>query len=224
VIRRREFITLLGSGAATWPIAARAQQRGRMQRVGVLVPYAVSDPEGQSRVTSFQRGLKELGWTEGGNVQIEVRWTAGDADRMRVYATELVALSPDVIMAIGLTPVLALRQASHTVPIVFTAVADPVSGGVVESLARPGGNTTGFSNMEFGTAAKWLELLKEIAPHVMRVAIVRENIPTGIGLFAVIQERAPSFGIEAIPSQSQFKMLVRLSAESRRLRARRMLA
>ncbi len=168
-MRRREFITLLGGAAAAWPLAARAQQRERMRRIGVLLSAAADDPEGQARITAFVQELQRLGWTDGRNMLIDVRWAAGKADDTRKYATELVALAPDVILASGGSVVGALLQLTRTVPIVFTQTTDPVGAGFVDSLARPGGNVTGFTNFEFGISGKWLELLKEIAPGVTRV-------------------------------------------------------
>jgi putative tryptophan/tyrosine transport system substrate-binding protein len=199
-MRRREFLGLIGGAAVTRPLAARAQQPGGMKRVGVLIPLTADDPESQRRVTAFVQGLQELGWTDGRNVRIDIRWTAGDADRMRRFAVELVALAPDVILASGGTVVAALLQASRTAPIVFTLTPDPVGAGFVASLARPGGNATGFTGFEYGLSAKWLELLKEIAPRVSRAAVLRDaTIPQGVGQFAVMQAAAPSFGIELRP-------------------------
>jgi ABC-type uncharacterized transport system substrate-binding protein len=199
-MKRRDFITLLGGAAAAWPLAARAQQAERVRRIGVLVPLTADDPESQRRVTAFVQGLQELGWTDGRNVRIDIRWTAGDADRMRRQAVELVALGPDVILASGGTVVAALLQASRAVPIVFTLTPDPVGAGFVASLARPGGNATGFTGFEYGLSAKWLELLKELAPRVTRAAILRDaSIPQGVGQFAVMQAAAPSLGIELRP-------------------------
>ena len=201
MIRRREFITLLGGGAAAaLPLAARAQQGERMRRVGVLMAIAADDPQSQRRLTAFVQGLQELGWTDGRNIRIETRWTAGDTDRMRRHAAELVALAPDVILASGGTVVGALLEASRTTPIVFTLTVDPVGAGHVASLARPGGNATGFTGYEYGLAAKWLELLKEIAPRVTRAAVLRDAIlPQGVGQFAIIQAAAQSFGVELRP-------------------------
>jgi ABC-type uncharacterized transport system substrate-binding protein len=194
-VKRREFITLLG-GAAAWPLAARAQQGERMRRIGVLMSVADS-PEGAARLAAFLKGLQQLGWTEGRNVQIDRRWGAGDAERARRYAAELVALGPDVILASGDHSVVASQQATRTVPIVFTVVSDPVGTGYVETLARPGGNMTGFTLFEYSTSAKYLELLKEIAPGVKRAAVVREaGTATGTGQFAAIQAAAPALGIE----------------------------
>ena len=198
-MRRREFITFLGSAAATWPFAARAQQGERVRRVGVLMNIAENDPQATVGLSAFERGLAERGWALGSNMQIEYRWGAGDADRYRRYAPELVALSPDVIVAVGGTAVGALQQASRTVPIVFVAVTDPVSRGLVASLARPGGNTTGFVEFEYSICAKWPEMLKQIAPSVTRAAVIRDPIEfSGIGQLAAIQSVAPSFGVEII--------------------------
>jgi putative ABC transport system substrate-binding protein len=168
--RRREFITLIG-GAALSPLAARAQQPERMRRIGVLMPTA-NDAEGQARIAAFQRGLAELGWIDGRNVRIDYRWSSADSERMRAFATDLVALAPDVILANGSTPVAALRGATSRIPIVFTQVADPVGSGLVENLARPGANITGFTNFEYAMAGKWLGALKEIAPRVTRVGVL----------------------------------------------------
>jgi putative tryptophan/tyrosine transport system substrate-binding protein len=199
-MKRREFITLLGGATASWPIAARAQQSDRMRRIGVLMALASDDPEGQARLVAFVQGLQESGWTDGRNVRIDTRWAAGDADRFRRYAAELAALAPDVILASGGTGAGALLQATRTVPIVFTQTNDPVGAGYVDSLARPGGNATGFTNMEYGVSGKWLELLKEIAPRVTRAAVLRDpTIPQGIGQFGAIQAVAPSFGVELRP-------------------------
>jgi putative ABC transport system substrate-binding protein len=198
-MKRREFITLLGGAAAAWPLAARAQQGERMRRIGVLMNLAADDPQSPVRIATFLLGLQESGWTDGRNLRIDYRWGAGDPDRYRRYAAELVALAPDVILAVGasLGPLL---QATRTVPIVFTVVADPVGAGLVASLAQPGGNATGFTHFEYGVSAKWLELLKEIAPRVTRAAVLRDpTIPEGIGQFAIIQAVAPSLGVELRP-------------------------
>jgi ABC-type uncharacterized transport system substrate-binding protein len=198
-MRRREFITLLG-GAAAWPLAAHAQQRERMRRIGVLIPYAADDPEGQARIAAFLQGLQQLGWTEGRNVRIDYRWSAGDADRARRYAAELVALAPDVILASGTSTVGPLLQATRTVPIVFPVIGDPVGAGFVDSLARPGGNATGFMSREYSLSGKWLELLKEIAPSVTRVAVLRDAaLSVGPVQFGVIQAVAPSLRVEVNP-------------------------
>jgi putative tryptophan/tyrosine transport system substrate-binding protein len=198
---RRQFITLIGSAAAAWPLAARAQQAERMRRIGVFMNLASDDAEGQSRNAAFLQGLQELGWSVGRNVRIDYRWGAGtfDADRMRKDAAELLALAPDVVMATAAPIVSALQQASRTVPIAFAGVIDPVGAGLVASLARPGGNATGFTLFEYGIGAKWLELLKEISPGVKRVAVLREPTVAGIGQLAAIQTAAPSFGVELQP-------------------------
>jgi putative tryptophan/tyrosine transport system substrate-binding protein len=196
-VKRREFITLLG-GAAAWPLAARAQQAEQMRRIGVLVSGAASNPDVQVWLAAFLQGLLQLGWIEGRNLQIEYRLGAlGDAERTRKYAAELVALAPDVIFASGTAQVGPLLQTTRTVPIIFTLVADPVGAGFVDSLARPGGNATGFVQYEYGLSGKWLELLKEIAPRVTRAAVLRDAaITAGVGLWGAIQTAAPSFGIE----------------------------
>ena len=197
-MNRRAFIALLGSAAA-WPLAVRAQQPGRVRRIGVLMTGVAGDSEGQARLTGFLQGLQEFGWTAGRNARIDYRWAADNADR-RKYAAELVALAPDVILASTSASVAALEQASRTLPIVFASVTDPVGQGFVASLARPGGNTTGFALYEYGFSAKWLELLKEIAPRVTRVAVVRNAAnPSEVPQFAAIQAVAPSLGVELIP-------------------------
>jgi putative tryptophan/tyrosine transport system substrate-binding protein len=198
-MRRRELITLLG-GAAVWPLAARAQQPERMRRIGVLMNLAADDTEGQSRLIAFVQGLQQLGWSDGRNMRIDTRWAAGDVDRFRKYADELLALAPDVILASATPSVLAVQQVTRAVPIVFVGVADPVGAGLVDSLAHPGGSATGFSVFEFGISAKWLELLKEIAPGVRRAAVIRDSgLATGVGQLAAIQTAAPSFGVELSP-------------------------
>jgi putative ABC transport system substrate-binding protein len=196
---RREFITLLGGAAAAWPLAARAQQPERMRRIGALMAQAEDDPDRAVRVAAFAQGLQQLGWTIGGNVRIDYRWATSDVERSR-YAVELVALKPDVLFATSGATVGALQQATRTAPIVFVTVIDPVGGGWVASLARPGGNATGFSQSEFSLSGKWLELLKEIAPRITRVAVIRDpSVPAGSGRFAAIQTVAPSLGIELTP-------------------------
>src|SRR5262245_58222904 len=170
-MRRREFITLLGGAAATWPLVARAQQGERMRRIGALLNVAADDPESLTRVTAFAQGLQQLGWIDGRNVRIDYRWGGADVERIRRYAAELLALAPDVIVSSGTPAVAALEQATSTVPIVFVQVPDPVGSGHVESLARPGGNATCFATFEYGFGGKWLELLKEISPHVTRTAV-----------------------------------------------------
>jgi putative tryptophan/tyrosine transport system substrate-binding protein len=199
-LKRREFIMLLGGAAASWPLAASAQQEGRVRRIGVLLSFAADDPEALASVGAFLQGLQQLGWTDGRNVRIDYRMTAGDADRSRRYAAELVALAPDVILAMGISTVGPLLQANRTVPIVFANVIDPVGAGFVASMARPGGNTTGFTNYEYGMSAKWLELLKQIAPRVTRVAVMRDpSLTSGTAMLAAIQAVAPSFGVELSP-------------------------
>jgi putative ABC transport system substrate-binding protein len=182
------------------PVAARAQQAERMRRVGVLTNLAADDAEGQGRNTAFAQALAQLGWTVGHNLRIEHRWAAADNERIRRYAAELVALAPDVILATGAAGVAPLLQATHTVPVVFVLVPDPVGAGFVDSLARPGGNATGFVQFDYGISGKWLELLKEIAPGVTRVAVLRDPATTaGQGQIGAIQAMAPSFGVEVIP-------------------------
>src|SRR6478609_3711395 len=193
-IERRKFLATLGGAAAAWPLAARAQQGKRTRRVGVLMNLAADDPEGQTRIAAFRQQLQQLGWADGRDVRIDYRW-AGDAGRFHRYAEELLALAPDVILASAPPSVQALRQVSRTVPIVFANVGDPVALGFVDSLARPGGNTTGFTPYEFGFAAKWLELLKEIAPRVTRVAVLRD-LTIGPAHLSAIQAVAPSFNVE----------------------------
>jgi putative ABC transport system substrate-binding protein len=193
---RREFIALLGGAAATWPLAVRAQQTRAMRRIGVLTPYPADD----ARLTAFAQALQQSGWTVGQNVHIDYRWGPGNAETMRKYATELVALAPDVVLASTSAAVPPLLEASRTVPIVFAGVADPVAAGFVESLARPGGNATGFTVYEYSISGKWLELLKEVAPRVMRAAVLRElGIAPGLAQFGAIQALAPSLGVELRP-------------------------
>jgi putative ABC transport system substrate-binding protein len=199
-VKRREFITLIGGAAAAWPLAAsRAQQPEQMRRIGVATGTAADDPDGQARLRGFLQGLKQSGWTEGRNVRIDARWGAGDADLYR-NAAELIALAPDVILASGDSTVGPLLRATRTVPIVFAQVADPVGGGFVDSLARPGGNATGFMNFEYSLGGKWLELLKEITPGLTRAAVLRDPVlPSGTGQFAAIQAVAPSLRMEVSP-------------------------
>jgi putative ABC transport system substrate-binding protein len=196
-VSRREFITILGGAALAGSLSARAQAPDRMRRIGNFMHIAETDRESPARIAAFLQRLQELGWSDGGNVQIVTRWAAGDAERFRSYAAELVALAPDVILTSASPTVSALQHATRSVPIVFVQVIDPVGAGFVASLARPGGNVTGFTAFEYGMSAKWLELLKEIAPRVKRVAVVRDpSIAAGIGQFAAIQVAAPSFGVE----------------------------
>ena len=197
-MRRREFIAGLGSAAA-WPMAARAQQVERMRRIGVLLPAAADDAEFQARLGAFLQALALLGWTIGRNVQIDTRWAGANADDARKYAAELVALTPDAILVYGGRAVGAMLQATRTVPIVFPVASDPVGNGFVDSLARPGGNVTGFMSYEFNLPAKWLELLKQIAPILTRVAVLRDNTQSNVGQFAVIQAMASSLSVEVNP-------------------------
>ena len=199
-MKRREFITLIG-GAAAWPLAARAQQPSATKRVGVLMSLAESDPEGQARLIAFRDGLRQRGWVEGRNLRIDVRWTAGDAERIRASVAELVTLAPDVILASGGSVVGPMIQANSIIPIVFAQVTDPVEAGYVSNLARPGGNVTGFLQLEYGLSEKWLELLREIAPNVKRIAVIRDpGIPAGKGLYEAIHSVAPRLGVDAIPA------------------------
>jgi ABC-type uncharacterized transport system substrate-binding protein len=195
-----DYSPLLGGAAAAWPLAARAQQGNRMRRIGVLLTLATDDPEGQARIAAFLQGLQQLGWTDGRNVQIDTRWAGGNANDIRRHAVELAGLSPEVILANGSAAVAPLLQATRAVPIVFVVVPDPVGAGFVESLARPGGNATGFTPFEYGIGVKWLELLKQIAPRVTRAAVLRDaSLTSGTGQFAAIQAVAPSLGTEASP-------------------------
>jgi putative ABC transport system substrate-binding protein len=198
-MKRREFIKMLG-GSALWPPAALAQQSDRMRRIGVLMAYAEDNPDGKPRLAAFAQALQELGWADRRNIHIDYRWSAGDAERTRNYAAELVSLLPDVILAGNTSTVGPLQQATHTIPIVFAGVVDPVGAGFVESLARPGGHTTGFTQFEYGMSGKWLELLKEIAPGLTRVAVLRDPTMTaGVGQFAAIQAVALSSRVELHP-------------------------
>jgi ABC-type uncharacterized transport system substrate-binding protein len=197
-IRRREFVFTLGGAAAAWPLAAHAQQAEPMRRIGVLISGATADdPEVQDRIRAFLQGLQQLGWTDGRNMRIDIREGAGNPDAARKYAAELVALAPDVIFTAGSSGVAPLLHATRTVPIVFAVVPDPVGSGFVDSLARPGGNATGFLNFEFNLSGKWLELLKQIVPGVTRAAVLRDPaVTSGVGQFAVIQSVAPSVGVD----------------------------
>ena len=199
-MRRREFVTAL-AGAAAWPLGARAQQGERMRRIGVLMASTADDPESQARIAAFAQGLKQLGWTDGRNLRIDTRWATSNADDLRRHAAELAALAPDVILAAaGTATVAPLLQATRTVPIVFVLVIDPVGAGFVASLARPGGNATGFTMFEYGMSGKWLELLKQIAPGMTRAAVLRDPaVASGIGQFAAVQAVAPSLGVELSP-------------------------
>jgi putative ABC transport system substrate-binding protein len=199
-MKRREFVTLLGGAAISWPLAARAQQPERVRRIGVLVNAAADDPEGQARIAAFHQGLQEWGWAPGRNARIDIRWGAVDADSSRRYAAEVVALAPDVILASASAAMGALQQTTRTVPIVFVSIIDPVGAGFVESLARPGGNVTGFALFEYSLSGKWLERLKEIAPGVTRAAVLRDTaVGSGVGQYAIIQAVAPSSGVELRP-------------------------
>jgi putative ABC transport system substrate-binding protein len=196
-MRRRAFIAALG-GAAAWPVVARAQQPERMRRIGVLLGIA-ANTDTQTRLAAFVQTLQQLGWTDGRNVRIDTRWALGDTELIRRYAAELVALAPDVIFVSGNAAVAPLLQATHTVPIVFASVADPVGSGFVDSLSQPGGNATGFMQFEYGLSGKWLELLKEIAPSLTRVIILWDPETAGIGQFAIIQSVATSAGVDVRP-------------------------
>jgi ABC-type uncharacterized transport system substrate-binding protein len=199
-VKRREFITALGGAAVGWPLAARAQQGERMRRIGVLMATTTDHPEGQARIAGFIQGLQQFDWTDGRNVRIDIRWAGGDGSLFRQYATELVALAPQVILANSSQSVAALLQATRTVPIVFAGIADPVGAGFVDSLARPGGNATGFLLFEYGLSGKWLELLKQIAPQTTRVAVIRDPaVAAGAGQFGAIQAVAPMLGLEVSP-------------------------
>jgi putative tryptophan/tyrosine transport system substrate-binding protein len=203
-MQRREFITFLGGAVTGWPLAAHAQQAGQIPRIGVLMNKAANDPEGQARLTAFQQAMRQLGWTDGSKVQIDVCWGADDVDRERKCATDLVARKPSIFLASGTLSVTALQQASRSLPIVFVGVTDPVGAGFVDSLARPGGNVTGFMIYEYSLGAKWLELLKQIAPNMSRVGVIRnpEN-PVGVALFSAIQAAAQPLGIEVSPIDSR---------------------
>jgi len=199
-MRRREFITLLGSAGAAWPVMALGQQRERMRRVGVLTNLSESDTEGRARDEAFVQELRQLGWIEGGNLQIDRRFTTGDEALVRQYAHELVGVEPNVIVTTGSAGLVPLLRETRTLPLVFTIVPDPVGAGFVDSLARPGGNATGFVQFEFGLSAKWLELLKEVAPDVTRVAVLREpGLTAAIAQFAALQAVAPSLRMELVP-------------------------
>jgi putative tryptophan/tyrosine transport system substrate-binding protein len=199
-MKRRDFIKIITGSAAAWSIAAHAQQGDRVRRIGAITSLSSNDPEGQARYAAFLQELQVLGWSIGRNIQIEYFWGEGNRDRSRKNATELVALAPDVILATGSPTLEPLLQATHTVPIVFVQIADPVGAGYVSSLARPGGNATGFTAFEYSIAPKWLELLKDIVPSVKRVAVLRDGTSAaGIGQYAAIQAVAPSLGVELRP-------------------------
>ena len=197
-LKRREFITLIGGAAVAWPLAARAQQAERMRRVGVLMPTDPDNPDAQARLAAFLQELQQFGWAVGRNLRIDLRWAAGDVDRNRQYAAELVALAPDVILATG-SGVPALKQATRTVPIVFTIVPDPVGLGFVDSLARPEGNITGFLSFEYGISGKWLEILKQVSTSITRAAVIRDPaIAVGVGQFAGMPSVGPALGVEIV--------------------------
>jgi len=199
-MRRRDFIAHIGGAAMSWPLVARAQQSEQMRRIGVLMNATADDPEGQAGVMAFQQAVQRLGWSDGGNVRIDMRWGANDVDRDRRYAAELVALAPDVVLASGSLSVAAVQRLSRTLPIVFVRVADPVGAGFVDYLARPGGNITGFMIFEYSLSVKWLELLKQIAPSVTRVAVLRDAAnPAGIAQFGAIQAAAQPLGVDVSP-------------------------
>jgi putative tryptophan/tyrosine transport system substrate-binding protein len=198
-MRRREFITLIGGATVAWPSAARAQQDERIRRIGIILPAAADDPEYQTRVAAFHQALALLGWTIGRNVRVDTRWATANAAEIRRHAAELVALAPDVILAHGDSTVGPLLQATRSVPIVFPVLGDPVAAGYVESLARPGGNVTGFMIFEYSMGGKWLELLKQIAPGVTRAAVLRDPTQSGASQFTAIQTVAPSLRVEVSP-------------------------
>jgi putative ABC transport system substrate-binding protein len=199
-MNRRAFLALLSGAAAAWPLAARAQQARPMRRIAVLSGTAADDPDNLQRTVAFMQAMQELGWTVGRNLRVDYRFGAGDSDRIRKAAAELIALAPEVILAVGGTAVAPLQQASRTIPIVFVNVTDPVSGGFVESLARPGVNATGFLGLEYSMGGKWLDLLKQVAPRITRVAVVRDlTLASGSGQLGAIQAAAPSFGVELTP-------------------------
>jgi len=217
-MRRREFLGVLG-GAAAWPLGVHAQQSERVRRVGVLMTLAADDPESQRRITAFAQRLQQIGWTDGRNLRVEYRWSAGAPDRMRRNIEELLALAPDVILATAITSVEPLLRATRTVPVVFVIVPDPVGTGIVDSLARPGGNVTGFTDFDYGMSAKLLELLKQIAPGVTRVGVLRDPASTvGIGQLAAIQTAAPSLGADVrsinLRSASEIDRAITVFAQS----------
>jgi len=199
-VKRRKFIAFVGGAAATWPVAVLAQQPERVRRIGVLMSQVANDADSLAQIGAFTQALQRLGWTDGRNVRIDTRWGGGDTEVIRKYAAELIALAPDVILAPGNATVAPLLQATRTVPIVFPILVDPVGAGFVDSLARPGGNATGFILFEYGIAAKWLELLKQIAPGLTRVGVLRDAaLAAGTGQFGAIQSVAPSLGVELTP-------------------------
>ena len=199
-MQRREFITLLSGAAMAWPLAAHAQQTERVRRIGVLIPFTATDPEAKARNVVFEQSLQQLGWTVGRDLQIDYRSPGGEAASIRRSAAELVALAPDLIMTVGSATMGPVQQATRTIPIVFVNLADPVGAGFVQSLARPGGNATGFTNFEYSMSGKWVELLKQIAPYVTRAAVLRDpTSAAGIGQFSAIQSIAQSLGVVLTP-------------------------
>jgi putative ABC transport system substrate-binding protein len=199
-MNRREVITILGGAAASWPLAVEAEPVQRTRRIAVLHNRAADDPEGQLRLTAFVQGLQQLDWTVGRNLRIDYRWSAGEAERIRKGVADVVVIAPDVILVAGGRNLAVLQQADRTIPVVFVTISDPVSGGFVESLARPGGNATGFSLLEYGMSGKWLELLKEVAPRVTRAAVLRDPAnPSGTGQLGAIMAVAPPLGVELTP-------------------------
>ena len=199
-MQRRHFITLLGGTIMVWPLTAHAQQAERVRRIGVFSPFAADDPEAQARNAVFEQSLRQLGWTVGQNLQIELRVGANNAEHMRKQAAELAALAPDVLLVVGTSAAVLLLQATQTIPVVFVNLADPVGAGLVQSLARPGGNATGFTSFEYSLSGKWIELLKQIAPHITRVAVLRDPTSVGaVGQFSAIQTVAQSLGVELTP-------------------------
>jgi putative ABC transport system substrate-binding protein len=199
-MRRREFLGIITGAAAAWPVVSRAQQGERIRRIGVLHAQAADDPKSQARIIALVQELQQVGWSDGRNVRIDIRWSAGNAANTRKYAEEIVARAPNVILTSGAAPLAQLLQATRTVPIVFVLVADPVGAGFVDSLARPGGNATGFTALEYGFGAKWLELLKELGPRLTRAAVIRDPaLSVGIGMFGAIQSAASTVGMEISP-------------------------
>jgi putative tryptophan/tyrosine transport system substrate-binding protein len=199
-MRRRDFIKAIASSSVAWPLAARAQQTDQVRRVGVLMNVAPEHPEGQPFVAAFRQALQRLGWIEGRNIRIDIRWGENDVERDRRYAADLVALTPDVVLAAGTLSVTALQRVSRTLPIVFVDVSDPVGAGLVERMDRPGGSTTGFMIFEYSLSAKWIELLKQVAPNVRRAAVIRNAAnPAGIAQFGAIRTTASSLGVDVSP-------------------------
>ncbi len=234
-MRRRDFIKGIGGSAIGWPLAARAQQADRMRRIGVLMNSTENDPLGQARIATFQRALQEFGWTDGHNVSIEIRWSGNDVDLDRRYAAELIEHAPDVILAAGTLSVAELQHVTHALPIVFVSVSDPVGVGVVDSLAKPGGNATGFMLFEYNLSGKWLEHLKQIAPSITHAVVLRDPTnPAGSAQFGALQAVAPSMGIELRPVDSRDPSAIERAFElagssnggwlSRRARQKRLIA